>query len=53
MARKKRKLTPEERERERQRRARSDENLRRLRELVDRGWDELARRRESTSSPPA
>jgi hypothetical protein len=41
----KRKRTPEEIARRREFERRSDENLRRLRELVERGWDELEERR--------
>ena len=50
---KKRKTTPEEIEAEREFRRQSDENLRRLRELVDRGWAELEerRRREQAEKP--
>ncbi|HEY8726792.1 MAG TPA: hypothetical protein VIL91_08840 [Gaiellaceae bacterium] len=52
MARKRKKRTPEEIVQEREWRAQSDANLRRLRELVDRGWAELEerRRREATAS---
>jgi hypothetical protein len=48
---KRKKRTPEEIAKERQWRAESDANLRRLRELVDRGWAELdeRRRRQPTS----
>jgi hypothetical protein len=48
----KRKRTPDEIAQEREWRAQSDANLRRLRELVDRGWAELEerRRREAASS---
>jgi hypothetical protein len=42
---KRKKRTPEEIARERQWRVESDANLRRLRELVDRGWAELEERR--------
>jgi hypothetical protein len=42
---KRKKRTPEEIARERQWRAESDANLRRLRDLVDRGWEELEERR--------
>jgi hypothetical protein len=45
MPRKRKKRTPEEVAREREWRRQSDENLRRLRELVDRGWAELEERR--------
>ena len=50
---KKRKRTPEEIEELRRFRIQSDENLRRLRELVDRGWAELEerRRREQAEKP--
>jgi Spy/CpxP family protein refolding chaperone len=41
MARKRKKRTPEEIVQEREWRVQSDANLRRLRELVDRGWAEL------------
>jgi hypothetical protein len=49
---KKRKRTPEEVAEEREWRAQSDANLRRLCELVDRGWAELEerRRREAAAS---
>jgi hypothetical protein len=52
MARKRKKRTPEEIAQEREWRAQSDANLRRLRELVDRGWADLEerRRRESAAS---
>jgi hypothetical protein len=52
MPKKRKKRTPEEMARVREWRRQSDENLRRLRELVDRGWAELEerRRREATSS---
>jgi hypothetical protein len=52
MPKKRKKRTPEEIAQEREWRRQSDENLRRLRELVDRGWAELEerRRREATSS---
>jgi hypothetical protein len=48
----KRKRTPEEIAQEREWRVQSDANLRRLRELVDRGWAELEerRRREAAAS---
>jgi hypothetical protein len=48
----KRKRTPDEIAQEREWRAQSDANLRRLRELVDRGWTELEerRRREAAAS---
>ena len=51
MARKRKKRTPEEIAQEREWRVQSDANLRRLRELVDRGWAELEdrRRREATA----
>jgi hypothetical protein len=42
---KRKKRTPEEIARERQWRAESDAKLRRLRDLVDRGWEELEERR--------
>jgi hypothetical protein len=42
---KRKKRTPEEIADEREWRRQSDENLRRLRELVDRGWAELDERR--------
>jgi hypothetical protein len=42
---KRKKRTPEEITHERQWRAESEANLRRLRELVDRGWAELEERR--------
>ena len=42
---KRKKRTPEEAAREREWRAESDANLRRLRELVDRGWADLEERR--------
>jgi hypothetical protein len=52
MARKRKKRTPEEIAQEREWQAQSDANLRRLRELVDRGWAELEerRRREAAAS---
>jgi hypothetical protein len=52
MARKRKKRTPEEIAQEREWRVQSDANLRRLRELVDRGWIELEerRRREAAAS---
>ncbi len=52
MARKRKKRTPEEMAQEREWQAQSDANLRRLRELVDRGWADLEdrRRRESAAS---
>jgi hypothetical protein len=51
MARKRKKRTPDEIAQEREWRVQSDANLRRLRELVDRGWAELEeRRRESAAS---
>jgi hypothetical protein len=52
MARKRKKRTPEEIAQEREWRTESDANLRRLRELVDRGWAELEerRRRETAES---
>jgi hypothetical protein len=51
MPKKRKKRTPEEIAQERAWRRKSDENLRRLRELVDRGWAELEerRRREAAS----
>ena len=51
MPKKRKKRTPDEIAQERAWRRRSDENLRRLRELVDRGWAELEerRRREAAS----
>jgi hypothetical protein len=45
MARKKRKMTPEERAELAEFRRRSDENLRKLRELVERGWADLYAKR--------
>jgi hypothetical protein len=50
---KRKKRTPEELARERQWRAESDANLRRLRELVDRGWAELEERRRRESATDA
>jgi hypothetical protein len=47
MARKRKKRTPEEIAAEREFRRQSDENYQRLRELVDRGWEELRRKRAS------
>jgi hypothetical protein len=41
MAKRKRKMTPQERAELTEFRGRSDENLRRLRELVERGWADL------------
>jgi ferric-dicitrate binding protein FerR (iron transport regulator) len=52
MSKKKRK-TPEELAEYRRWRARSDENLRRLYELVDRGWAELAERKRVERGPQA
>jgi hypothetical protein len=50
---KKRKRTPEELAEYRAWRRQSDENLRRLRELVARGWSELeARRRGEAAGAP-
>jgi len=45
MAKRKRKRTPEERAELTEFRRRSDENLRRLRELVERGWADLHAKR--------
>jgi hypothetical protein len=45
MARKKRKMTPEERAELAEFRRRSDENLGKLRELVERGWADLRAKR--------
>jgi hypothetical protein len=45
MAKRKRKWTPEEIAERREFERRSDENLKRLRELVERGWNELEERR--------
>jgi hypothetical protein len=45
MARKRKKRTAEELAAEREFERQSDENLRRLRELIDRGWEELRRKR--------
>ena len=45
MKRKRRKMTPEERAAYRKWRAESDERLRKLRELVERGWAELEEKR--------
>jgi hypothetical protein len=45
MPKKRKKRTPEEIAQVREWRVQSDENLRRLRELVDRGWAELEERR--------
>jgi hypothetical protein len=45
MAKKKRKMTPEERAHATEFRRRSDENLRRLRELVEQGWADLHAKR--------
>jgi hypothetical protein len=52
MARKRKKMTPEEIAQEREWRVQSDANLRQLRELVDRGWAEIEerRRREAAAS---
>jgi hypothetical protein len=54
MAKKRKKRTAEEIAQEREWQRQSDANLRRLRELVDRGWAELHERRrgeaEQTSS---
>jgi len=47
------KRTPEEVARERQWRAESDANLRRLRELVDRGWADLEERRRRETATDA
>ena len=44
MAKKRKKRTPEEIAQQREWRIQSDANLRRLRELVDRGWAELRAR---------
>jgi len=44
------KRTPEEIAQEREWRAQSDANLRRLRELVDRGWADLEERRRGESA---
>jgi hypothetical protein len=53
MPKKRKKRTPEQIAEIREWRRKSDENLRRLRELVDRGWAELEerRRREGTARP--
>jgi hypothetical protein len=48
----KRKMTPEERARFRQWEAESEERLRKLRELVARGWEELARKQRRAEAPP-
>ena len=45
MAKRKRKMTPEERAELKEFRLRSDENLRRLRELVELGWADLRAKR--------
>jgi hypothetical protein len=45
--------TPEEIANERRWRAESDANLRRLRELVDRGWAELEERRRQEPATDA
>jgi len=45
MAKRKRKMTPEEREELAAFRRRSDANLRRLRELVEQGWADLHAKR--------
>lgn len=45
MAKKKRKMTPEERAELAEFRRRSDENLQKLRELVERGWADLRAKR--------
>jgi hypothetical protein len=45
MAKRKRKMTPEEREELAEFRRRSDENLRELRELVEQGWADLHAKR--------
>jgi hypothetical protein len=45
MAKKRKKRTPEEIAAEREFQRQSDENYRRLRELIDRGWEELRRKR--------
>jgi hypothetical protein len=45
MARKKRKMTPEQRDELAEFRRRSNENLERLRELVERGWADLRAKR--------
>ena len=45
MARKKRRMTAEERAELAEFRRRSDENLRKLRELVERGWADLGAKR--------
>jgi hypothetical protein len=50
---KRKKRTPEQIARERQWRAESDANLRRLRELVDRGWAELEERRRRGAAASA
>jgi hypothetical protein len=51
MERKRKKRTPEEIAQEREWRAQSDANLRRLRELVDRGWADLEERRRRETAP--
>lgn len=53
MAMKRRKMTSEERAAYREWRKQSDENLRRLRELVARGWEELRAREQAAGPPPA
>ena len=50
MARKRKKRTPDEIAQEREWRTQSDANLRRLRELVDRGWAELEERRRGDAA---
>jgi len=45
MAKRKRKMTPDERAELKEFRRRSDENLRRLRELVELGWADLRAKR--------
>jgi hypothetical protein len=50
MAKKRKKRTAEEIAQEREWRRQSDANLRRLRELVDRGWAKLEERRRRESA---
>ena len=47
MAKRKRKMTPDERAELTEFRRRSDENLKRLRELVELGWADLRAKREA------
>ena len=51
MPKKRKKRTPEEIAEVRDWRRQSDENLRRLRELVDRGWAELEERKRREAAP--